>query len=496
LVHPDNKSTHSVLPNQGRLSPHLSAEALPHTLQKESSQLLEEKLLNELRLQNEELRLGQAELTKSLGYFVEIYDSAPAGFFTLNSKGIIEAVNLTGASLLGLERDQVLRKFISRFISPEDKNTWQQFFAESQNSIGKHASELMFVKNNGSSFYGQLESIRILNDVNEAEFRMVLTDISKRKHAENALRDQEVFLNMIAENSDEFVAVLDLKGRRLYASQSYAKLFGNVDSMIGSDSFAEIHLEDRKYLQQVFNDTVQTGNCMQADFRYVLPDGSIRYMESRGTLVRNSSGIALRVVMVSRDVTERKLAAEKISSLSLYDTLTGKSNRRLLHDRLVQVMTENKRSGNFGALLFIDLDNFRIFNEQYGKAAGDSLLVEVACRISKSVREVDTVSRLGGDEFVVMLGELSEDKNSSASQAGVVAEKIRHTLAEPYSLAVRSEGNETVGMKHNGTASLGVFLFSHADGSADDILKRADFTMRQAKNQGKNRICYLDLNSI
>jgi diguanylate cyclase (GGDEF)-like protein/PAS domain S-box-containing protein len=301
---------------------------------------------------------------------------------------------------------------------------------------------------------------------------------------------------MIAENSDEFVAVLDLKGRRLYNSQSYAKLFGNVDSMIGSDSFAEIHPEDRKYLQQVFNETVQTGHGMQADFRFVLPDGHVRHMESRGTLVRNSNGIALRVVVVSRDITELKLAAEKISSLSLYDTLTGKSNRRLLHDRLDHVMTENKRRGNFGALLFINLDDFRIFNEQYSKEAGDSLLVEVANRISKSVREVDTVSRLGGDEFVVMLGELNADKIGSSNQAGVVAEKIRHSLGEPYSLAVKNEGHETVVMKHNCTASIGVFLFSHTDNSADDILKRADIAMYQAKNKGKNLICFFDSNSL
>jgi diguanylate cyclase (GGDEF)-like protein len=180
----------------------------------------------------------------------------------------------------------------------------------------------------------------------------------------------------------------------------------------------------------------------------------------------------------------------------LYDTLTGKSNRRLLHDRLVHVMTENKRRGNFGALLFIDLDNFRLFNEQYGKETGDSLLVEVAGRISKSVREVDTVSRLGGDEFVVMLGELNADKISSSNQAGVVAEKIRHSLGEPYSLAVKTEGAETVFMKHNSTASIGVFLFSHTDNSADDILKRADIAMYQAKNKGKNLICFFDSNSV
>jgi diguanylate cyclase (GGDEF)-like protein len=177
----------------------------------------------------------------------------------------------------------------------------------------------------------------------------------------------------------------------------------------------------------------------------------------------------------------------------LYDSLTGKSNRRLLHDRLVHVMTENKRRGNFGALLFIDLDNFTNFNEQFGEATGDLLLVEVADRISNCVREVDSISRLGGDEFVVMLGELNADKIASTNQAGVVAEKIRNALAEPYIL---NEGSENTGRKYFCTASIGVFLFGYTDSGADGILKRADMAMYQAKNKGKNLICFFDSNTI
>jgi diguanylate cyclase (GGDEF)-like protein/PAS domain S-box-containing protein len=497
LLFPDNKPTNSNVPNQGQLSPHFNADTLrAQALQKESSQLPEEKLLNELRKENAELRRVQAVLEKSLEQFIQIFNSAPVGYFTLNDKGIIDAVNLTGASMLGFERDKLLRKYLSRFISPEDRNNWLQFFANSQESNSKLEREFTFVKNDGANLYVLLQSSCVTNDMNESECHIVLTDISKRKHAEHALHDQELFFNMIAENSDEFVSVLDLKGRRLYNSQSYGKLFGNLDTLVGTDSFEEIHPEDRKYLQQVFNETVQTGHGMHADFRFILPDGSVRYMESRGTLVRNSNGIALRVVVVSRDITERIQAAEKISNLALYDTLTGKSNRRLLHDRLVHVITENKRRGNFGALLFIDLDNFRVFNEQFGKTTGDSLLVEVASRISNCVREVDSISRLGGDEFAVMLGELNADKIASTNQAGVVAEKIRNALAEPYLLTVVNEGSESAGKKYYCTASIGVFLFSYTDGGADDILKRADMAMYQAKNKGKNLICFFDSNSI
>jgi diguanylate cyclase (GGDEF)-like protein/PAS domain S-box-containing protein len=476
LLFPVNKSTYSTLQKQGQLS--------------------EEILFDELRLENAELRRVQTELEKSLEHFIQIYENAPVGYFTLDNKGIIETVNLKGATILGFERDKLHRKYLSRFISPEDRNSWLQFFEGSQNSNSKLDREMTFVKNDGTNLYAHLESSCETNELNELKCHIVLTDISKRKLAEHALHDQELFFNMIAENSDEFVAVLDLKGRRLYNSRSYGKLFGNVDTLIGTDSFAEIHPEDRKYLLQVFNETVQTGHGMQADFRFILPDGSIRHMESRGTLVRNSNGIALRVVVVSRDITERIQAAEKISNLALYDPLTGKSNRRLLHDRLVHVMTENKRRGNFGALLFIDLDSFRIFNEQFGKATGDLLLVEVANRISNCVREVDSISRLGGDEFVVMLGELNADKIASTTQAGVVAEKIRNAVAEPYLLTDVNEVSENLGKKFFCTASIGVFLFSYTDGGADDILKRVDMAMYRAKNKGNNLISFFDSNSI
>jgi diguanylate cyclase (GGDEF)-like protein/PAS domain S-box-containing protein len=494
LLFSDNKPTFSNWPLQGQQVPHRGADVHgTHDVQKDSSRESSEELLNELRLENAELKRVQFELEKSLEHFVQIYDRAPVGYFTLDNKGVIVAVNLTGAAILGFERDNLLKKYLSRYISPEDKNNWLQFFEDSQKSQKKLGLEITFVKNDGAKLYTQLESNHVSNDMNESECHIVLTDISKRKQAEHALHDQELFFNMIAENSDEFVAVLDLKGRRLYSSKSYSKLFGIEGSLIGTDSFEEIHPEDRKYLMQVFNETVQTGHGMQADFRFVLRDGSVRHMESRGTLVRNSNGIALRVVVVSRDITERIEAAEKISNLALYDSLTGKSNRRLLHDRLVHVMTENKRKGNFGALLFIDLDNFTIFNEQFGEATGDLLLVEVADRISNCVREVDSISRLGGDEFVVMLGELNADKIASTNQAGVVAEKIRNALAEPYIL---NEGSENTGRKYFCTASIGVFLFGYTDSGADGILKRADMAMYQAKNKGKNLICFFDSNTI
>lgn len=189
---------------------------------------------------------------------------------------------------------------------------------------------------------------------------------------------------------------------------------------------------------------------------------------------------------------ERKQMEDKVRQLAFHDTLTKLPNRRLLIDRLLQSMAASKRSGCFNALFFIDLDNFKPLNDTYGHDVGDLLLIEVARRISSCVREVDTVSRFGGDEFVVMLSELESDKAESTIQAGIVAEKIRATLAKPYLLTIRQEGKAERTVEHHCTSSIGVVLFTNHEASLEDILRWADIAMYQAKEDGRNLIRFFD----
>lgn len=183
----------------------------------------------------------------------------------------------------------------------------------------------------------------------------------------------------------------------------------------------------------------------------------------------------------------------RFRQLADYDTLTRLPNRRLLLDRLWQAMSASKRSGHYCALMFIDLDNFKPLNDLYGHKVGDLLLIEVARRISSCVREIDTVSRFGGDEFVVMLIELDADKAKSATEAGVVAEKIRAVVAEPYVLTPPQEGNaENIVVNHRCTSSIGVALFLSHEVRPEDVLKCADMAMYQAKSDGRNLIRFFE----
>lgn len=339
------------------------------------------------------------------------------------------------------------------------------------------------------------------NDVKKSETRFMKLNeelerqMAERRQVEQALAAQEEYFRMIAENVEDFIAVLDLEGRRLYNSPSYSKIFGNVDAMKGTDSFAEIHPDDRERIRQLFRETVQFGIGMRTEFRFVLANGEIRHMESSSGLIKNSQGEASRVVVVSHDITERKAAEQAINKLAFYDTLTNLPNRRLEEDRQAQAMAASKRTGRYGAVMFLDLDKFKPLNDMYGHGAGDQLLIEVAHRLSRCVRGVDTVARFGGDEFVIVLSELHEDKEASTMEARIVAEKIRVALAEPYLLKLKGENEVERSVEYRCTSSIGVVLFIDHQASARDILKWADMAMYQAKEAGRNQICFNDSNA-
>ncbi len=183
-----------------------------------------------------------------------------------------------------------------------------------------------------------------------------------------------------------------------------------------------------------------------------------------------------------------KEAEAQILRLAFYDPLTQLPNRRLLDDRMTRALAESKRSGRYGALMFLDLDNFKPLNDVHGHAVGDLLLMEVARRLKACVREIDSVARFGGDEFVVLVSDLSADHEESITQVGVIAEKIRHSLAAPYLLNVKHAGKPDAMVEHQCSASIGIVIFIKQDADGADLLKWADAAMYQAKDAGRNAV--------
>lgn len=189
------------------------------------------------------------------------------------------------------------------------------------------------------------------------------------------------------------------------------------------------------------------------------------------------------IVSLAIDITERRRLERQIEQLAFHDPLTGLPNRRLLFDRFGQVLATARRSARHGALIFIDLDNFKPLNDLHGHEAGDRLLIEVARRLRDCVRSADTTARLGGDEFVVLLAELDADAATASAQAERVAWNLLERLGEPYRLPDKNDPRQTI--VHRCSASLGVALF---DGrcSRDDAIRRADDAMYRAKAAGRN----------
>ncbi len=218
-------------------------------------------------------------------------------------------------------------------------------------------------------------------------------------------------------------------------------------------------------------------------------DGTLFWIELDIAPVKNAAGITTHWVSAARDITDRKIAEEEIEYLAFYDPLTQLPNRQMLMDRLERALSRigsrgKKEQLNInGALMFIDLDNFKVLNDTLGHATGDNLLCKVATRLGACVRLSDTVARLGGDEFVVMLESLPEEVTAATEYCRGVAERILYALSETYDLA---------GHQYDSSCSIGVTFFSKRKQNLSDLLKQADLAMYQAKAAGRNTVCFFD----
>lgn len=441
----------------------------------------------ELLLQNNKLRLELVEQITARQHYARLFDEAPVGYLTLNGDGTILLANGTATRLLGRVLDELAGRSLELFVHPDDRTLFRRHFAEPLNAAPPGHCELRLERDEQTVFWAQLRyTAQVVDD--ESLWLVTIGDITASKLSKQALQEQKDFFHLIAENLSDFIAVLDLEGRRLYNSPSYRQLFGADRDVHDSDSFAEIHPDDREYVRQAFRETVLSGQGQQLEYRFVTAEGETRHMESHGSVIKDQHGQVSRVVVVSHDITERRCLQEQVRQMAFHDALTGLPNRRLFDDRFNLAMVTSTRSNNFGALIFLDLDNFKQLNDSHGHDAGDRLLAEAAGRLKHCVREMDTVARFGGDEFVVMLGMLDTNRKRSLTQARAIAEKLRQTLAEPYRLCVGHAAGGDMLIDYSCTASIGVALFNQRDTSQPKVLKRADTAMYQAKSSGGNQV--------
>jgi diguanylate cyclase (GGDEF)-like protein/PAS domain S-box-containing protein len=309
-----------------------------------------------------------------------------------------------------------------------------------------------------------------------------------------ALRESENHHRLLVENSPVSIHQIGMDGRITSMNRSGLLMLGLKEegAVQGSLFLSLVDAADRERIGEELA-KAYAGETSHFEFLGSGVRGQI--YTSCFVPIKNKDGSVKNLMGITEDITERKNAEEQVRKFAFYDSLTQLPNRRLLNDRLGQAMAVSKRNGRYGAVMFLDLDNFKSLNDTHGHDLGDLLLIEVAHRLIRCVREMDTVARLGGDEFVVMLGELDEDRKFSIEKAGIVAEKIRAALAEPYLLTREREGEAETTVEHRCTTSIGVVLYNNHEANQRDILKWADMAMYQAKEGGRNRFCFFDKES-
>lgn len=321
----------------------------------------------------------------------------------------------------------------------------------------------------------------------------------ERSVAAEKIRESEALYRLLTEDVLDVFWKTDRNFRFTYISPADELLRGfKAEEVIGHHIFEMFTDEGIATVTEVMRKREKTeqdgarGYSNTFEVQHRCKDGRLIWGEIFSAIERDAHGVVTGYHGITREITKRKQMEDQVRQLAFYDALTSLPNRRLLNDRLVQAMAASKRSGCHGALMFLDLDNFKPLNDTHGHGVGDLLLIETASRLKHCVREMDTVARLGGDEFVVMLSELGPDRAASTAHAAIVAEKIRALLSAPYILTISDDmgGNHTV--EHHCTASIGVAIFINHEGSHNDILKWADAAMYAAKQAGRNLIRFHD----
>jgi diguanylate cyclase (GGDEF)-like protein/PAS domain S-box-containing protein len=331
----------------------------------------------------------------------------------------------------------------------------------------------------GSVFWGTLSG-KPLDPARPHEGSIwVYSDITERKLAE-----ADLLIAATAFESQESLLVTNANAVILRVNGAFTECTGyTAEEVVGqTPRLLKSGRHDAEFYREMWESIHHTGTW-QGEIWDKRKNGEIYPKLLTISAVKGGDGVVTHYVGSHIDITERKAAEEEIQTLAFYDALTGLPNRRLLADRLKQALASSARSGKAGALLLIDLDNFKTINDLLGHDVGDLLLQQVAQRLQSCIREGDTVARLGGDEFVVILEDLTEQPFEAAAQTEIIGEKLLATLNRPYQLA---------GREYRSTSSTGATLFSGHQQAIEELLKQADIAMYQAKKGGRNTLRFFD----
>jgi diguanylate cyclase (GGDEF)-like protein/PAS domain S-box-containing protein len=444
--------------------------------------------------------------------------SANFACIATDAGGVIQIFNLGAERLLGYQSTDVINKLTPADISDPDEIIARALSLSIEFDMTIHPGfealvfkasrgiediyELSYLRQDGG-LIPVILSVTALRDIDETiiGYLLIGTDNAAHKQSEaehvkldQKLHDQQFYTRSLVESNIDALMATNPNGILTDVNQQMEHLTGCTRNELIGSPFKQ-HFTDPDRAETGIKRVLNEKHLRNYELTVLARDGREVVVSCNASTFYNRERILQGVFASARDVTERKLAEAEIVKYAFHDTLTGLPNRRLLNERLTQAMARSKRNTRYGALVFLDLDNFKSLNDTHGHNVGDTLLIEVAHRISHCVREVDFVARFGGDEFVVILGELNPDKASATTESHIIAEKIRALLLLPYELTIKPEGEPEMPLTHHCSASLGVALFLDHEVGTDDVIKWADIAMYQAKQAGGNTVCYYKENN-
>jgi diguanylate cyclase (GGDEF)-like protein/PAS domain S-box-containing protein len=435
----------------------------------------------ELEMQNDELRRANITLEQVRDLYLDLYEFAPVGYVSVRYDGLISAINLTGSTLLGIERKRLRKQRFSKFVTANDQDRWHRLFLhmKTANKGYKQTFTIGLRQANGKEFCAQINcSPSLLLDASPV-LHFTITDISNCKQIENELR-----IAAAAFETQEGILVSDPNYVILRVNRAFTKMTGfSAEEAIGQTPRILRSGRHPPEFYKTMRETVIAEGEWQGEIYNRRKNGEIYPIWLTITAIYDDDGQIIHYVATQSDISQQKAANEQIEQLVFYDPLTNLANRRLLKDRLNLALSASTRNKRYGALLFIDLDHFKTLNDTLGHNTGDLLLKQVALRLKDCVRECDTVARMGGDEFVVMLEDIDKNQQHSAIHAETVGKKILAALNAPYHLGDH---------EYRCTSSIGITLFYDHKTNQDELFKHADIAMYQAKHNGRNTLCFFD----
>jgi diguanylate cyclase (GGDEF)-like protein/PAS domain S-box-containing protein len=435
----------------------------------------------ELEMQNEELRRANFKMEEARDRYLDIYETAPIGYITINRGGLISEINLSGSVLLGSDRNRIINHRFARFIAPKDIDRWHQLFMRMMKAASSEQRQcgLEMFRSDGSLFHAHLDCVWKAYFDGSSTVRVAISDVTKAKMAEKELR-----IAATAFETQDGIFITDNIGVILNVNQAFSKITGYsaIEAIGQTPRLLNSGRHDATFYTEMW-DSVKVCGSWQGEIWNRRKNGEIYPEWQTISAIIGDNGETTHYIASFSDITQQKVSSQQIEQLAFYDSLTNLPNRRLLKDRLHQAVNNSTRNNRQGALLFVDIDNFKTLNDTLGHNIGDLFLQEVANRLQQSIRESDTAARLGGDEFVVMLEDLSPFAENAAIEAEIVGKKILDAFNEPFQLA---------GYDYRCSCSIGATLFYDHLVPEDELLKHVDIAMYQAKKNGRNTLCFFD----